>query len=193
MKQQIKYLALLPVFLLISLLGTSNSLVFGHAALLKSDPRENSTLTALPTAAHLSFSENVREEHLRLAVEAPDKSDILQGHPQVAGHELTIPLRPTNLNGTYQIIFYLLSQDGHPISGSVKFTVNNPNLKPATPANDAASQVAKAADKSQVDLEKPKDNSNTAKIAAAIVIALIVLLGAAYLGNRISRNNRKNK
>lgn len=93
----------------------------------------------------------------------------------VSGSSISAPLRPLGPAGGYEIDYRILSADGHPVSGSVHFTLALPGLgTPNTPVADPAPAPAATA-------------STEVGIWAWVAGALAVIAGAALLARRIAR------
>lgn len=181
MNKFLKPLFLLPILALLNIFSFNN-FAFAHAALIKSDPKNESTVTTLPDTAHMLFSENIRKNELRVVALAPDNAEITDGLPLVEGREIKVKIKPTKLNGNYQIRFHILSQDGHPISGKLEFKVNNPhytNLNQIKPT-----ETPSAINPAENNL-KATNKTDYSKIFWVVGISVIVLLAAVYAGNRI--------
>lgn len=94
-----------------------------HAVLHSSDPSEGATLSAPPRTLHLMFSEDCRVTTLRLLDEAGKEQQVRrEGGRAAASHAtatVTTPLRP----GAYRLEWRAMGDDGHVMSGAVKFAV----------------------------------------------------------------------
>lgn len=102
-----------------------------HDQLVSSTPADGETLEAAPTEAQLTFSADI--EQVGIAFVLTDGSGELLDLPTVPaldGAVVTVAL-PALEPGSYSLEWRVVSSDGHPISGTIGFTVGEP--EPATP------------------------------------------------------------
>lgn len=104
-----------------------------HANLLGSDP-ENGTIISDPSGqVVLSFSEPVRLLPERIMVVGPEGDSVLGGDPSVDGTELTIPVEDVADIGTYLVSYRVISQDSHPVAGSITYSLGAQSEVPELP------------------------------------------------------------
>ncbi|MPZ28480.1 MAG: copper resistance protein CopC [Micromonosporaceae bacterium] len=109
-----------------------------HANLVGSEPANGTVLSDPPDQVVLSFSEPVRVIPDRIQVVGPDGQPAGPGaEPSAAGTEVTIPLDESPDNGTYLVSYRVISQDSHPVFGSVTYSVGAPSEVPALPAGES--------------------------------------------------------
>jgi copper transport protein len=95
-----------------------------HAALNATEPRDGAVLSAPPAVLKLSFSEPVSPTSLKLTL--PDgRPIVLDGF--IVRDKLVEITPPADLaTGTHVLSWRVVSQDGHPIGGSVIFSIGHP-------------------------------------------------------------------
>jgi copper transport protein len=94
-----------------------------HATLLRTDPRDGSVLEAAPSRVRLVFDDDVRAVGGMKAIRN-DGGSVLSGRPHVVGRRvLVIPLRGGLPDGDYSVLWRVLSDDGHRLSGVIAFGV----------------------------------------------------------------------
>jgi methionine-rich copper-binding protein CopC len=94
-----------------------------HNVLIGSDPKEGATLAAVPGRVTLTFDQAVRRDFARIAVTGPDGAHYEQGEVGVSGPSVFIALRGSAPAGAYSIGYRIVSNDGHPVTGTITFTV----------------------------------------------------------------------
>jgi len=95
-----------------------------HNVLVSSDPAENAALPSSPPEITLTFDQYVQAgESNQLAVTGPDGRQWAEGPIKVEGNVVTAAVRPLGPAGEYTIGFRILSADGHPVPGEVRFTL----------------------------------------------------------------------
>lgn len=95
--------------------------VSAHASLTGSDPADGATLAAAPTAVSLTFSENVGNG--QLVATAPDGSSVDVTGVAASGHTLGGTIADADQKGRYTLAYRVVSADGHPISGTIHYSV----------------------------------------------------------------------
>lgn len=117
-------------------LGTAGP-ASGHASLVGTDPPEGAVLEAAPDRIGFTFSESV------LAV--PDTVQVFdaQGDPveasaSVSGRELEVSLADEVGDGTLVVVWRVISEDGHPITGSLSFSIGAPSATVKPPPSGSA-------------------------------------------------------
>ena len=113
----------------------------GHSQLVSSDPADGSVLSAPPTQLVLTFNEALLKEAVDVAI-ANGAGDVVSGDvATVVGAIATIPwpadLPPDNYSVSYRVV----SDDGHPITGSIGFSYTSDSKTP-TAATPEATPVA---------------------------------------------------
>ncbi|GAA2609179.1 copper resistance protein CopC [Actinomadura fulvescens] len=91
-----------------------------HTALRDSDPKAKSTVES-PAAITLTYNQPIT---LPRVVLTDDKGgQHVSGAPKAVDNKVTQPVAGTLPNGVYTVGWRVVSADGHPVSGSYKFTV----------------------------------------------------------------------
>jgi copper transport protein len=130
------YVVLRVLALLLCLCGTTTA--WAHASLLGSIPSMGSVLQTPPAEAVLQFNEAVKPLVVNLA--SPDGQVQRIGQVAVVGHDLHVTLPPLSMRGTYGISWRVVSADGHPLGGTLVFSVGAPGgTAAALPQADAPS------------------------------------------------------
>lgn len=97
-----------------------------HATLVSTDPAEGAVLAGAPERITLEFSEGVTG--------VPDGAQVfdaegagLAATSSTSGKVLTVELTDPVGDGTLVVVWRVVSEDGHPISGSLTFSVGAPS------------------------------------------------------------------
>lgn len=99
-----------------------------HAALTKAEPSDGSILAAAPKQLALSFSEPVSP--LVLTLIHPDGSSEKLETYKLRDRVLEIDAPKDMSDGTYVFTWRIVSEDGHPVGGSVIFSIGAPSSAP---------------------------------------------------------------
>jgi len=141
----LRSVAALPVVLLAALLALllPAPLAHAHAVLVSSDPVDGATLPAAPSRVTLTFDEPVRLISGAVQVISATGTRVDQGVRQQSGNTTVELELPTNLpRGSYTATWRLMSADGHEVSGSVSFGVQQAPDAPAEVRPVASSSLA---------------------------------------------------
>ena len=93
-----------------------------HAELESTTPKQGSTVQRLPQQVTLTFSEPIRTPAF-VEVTGPGSANVASGDVQVRDEVLTQQLGDAAGGGAYALSYRVTSADGHPISGTVRFSV----------------------------------------------------------------------
>ena len=97
---------------------------FAHASLLRAEPADGAMLARAPEALVLTFSEPVSPLVLRLV--APDGSFVTLAPAAAEAAILRAPVPAGLGTGSHVLTWRVISQDGHPVAGSVLFSIGEP-------------------------------------------------------------------
>ncbi|MFI6904993.1 copper resistance protein CopC [Nonomuraea sp. NPDC050394] len=103
-----------------------------HNVLVSSDPRADAVLTAAPQRVTLVFDQPVRQGYAQIGLTGPGGEALTAGATVVAKERVSVPLKALTADGAYVVGYRILSSDGHPVTGQVRFT-----LKLSAPGGEA--------------------------------------------------------
>ncbi|CRK60763.1 Copper resistance protein CopC [Alloactinosynnema sp. L-07] len=110
---------------------------FAHNQLVSSTPADKSSVDAGPSTIELTFDQPVQGGTgvNTVVVVGPNGTDQWQGgDASVRGNVVTVPVRELGPAGDYRVGYRILSADGHPVAGEIKFTLAKAgNGTPAPP------------------------------------------------------------
>ena len=132
--------------LLAALFWVTGSLpVLAHATLVSASPADGAVLSTAPQELSLDFNEPVSPIILKLAY--PDGRILLVPETSVvpAGGTLHITSMSVQEQGSYALIWRVISADGHPVSGIVGFSVGAPSKGKVALSADETPEATKAA------------------------------------------------
>jgi copper resistance protein C len=109
----------------VSLLFAASSPAFAHAQLTGSNPKANSVLFAMPSQIRLQFSDEIIElpGGNVITVTSASGRRIDLGETTVLGNQMTVKLRKISTLGKYTVRYRVISEDGHPVNASYKFSL----------------------------------------------------------------------
>lgn len=113
-----------------------------HNELRGSDPPDGAALAAAPAAVTLTFAESLDARYTQIVVTDAERATIPTGAPSVAGATGAVTLPPDLADGRYTVAYRVVSLDGHPVRGAIRFTVGT-----AAPARAAPPTEPEPADR----------------------------------------------
>jgi methionine-rich copper-binding protein CopC len=138
----------------IGLAGTASA----HATLIGSDPADGATLQAAPTTVTLTFDDSLENFEPVVTVTGPDGNQYQSGAATIDGATLSSALTPLTAPGAYTIAYRVVSDDGHPVEGQVRFNL----AVAAAPATSAAAPPAPSSALSPAGSPSPSVSATTA-------------------------------
>ena len=94
-----------------------------HDTLLSSDPEDGAVLETSPDEITLSYSADILEVSPVVRIVDADGATVLEETPQVDGTKAVLPLDGGLAPGDYDVLWRVVSSDGHPIEGSFSISV----------------------------------------------------------------------
>jgi len=116
--------------------AVSTSPALSHATLISSDPADGAVIAVAPPQFSLVFNEPVSAIVLRLV--GPDGRTRLLPNPDGRHADLVIPA-PAMPQGTQALSYRVISLDGHPVGGTIVFSIGAPTTGP--PSVDASADA----------------------------------------------------
>lgn len=133
-----------------------------HASLVGSDPEDGATLATSPTSITLTFTENIGNPAY-VALRAPDGTKVTVSDVSAVDAVVTATLQATDQKGRYTASYRVVSADGHPVEGTIRWT---------TTTGQAVKQVDPPKEKSFV--HRHRSHFLWGILAAAVAIALLL-------------------
>jgi copper resistance protein C len=93
-----------------------------HASLLRSDPADGAALASAPSAVSLTFDEDIGRPAVILVTDSASGKSVTRGKTSVVGAVASNRVAITG-RGAYKLVYRAVSDDGHPVSGTLTFTV----------------------------------------------------------------------
>ncbi|MFD0200086.1 MULTISPECIES: copper resistance CopC family protein [Saccharothrix] len=156
-------------------LGTATP-AFAHNVLVSSDPKDGAQLESGPTTITLTFDQPVQagEKFNTITVTGPEGTRWeADGEPTVKNNSVVFPVRPLGPAAEYAVGYRILSADGHPVTGSLKFTLTKAGNGTPAPASSSAAQDAASS-----------SGAGGVPIWVWIAGAAVLLAGGAFLALR---------
>ncbi|GLZ32643.1 copper resistance protein C [Lentzea sp. NBRC 105346] len=121
-----------------------------HNTLVSSDPKDKTSLEAGPSTVTLTFDQPVQAGEKLNTVAVTDSSGghYEAGTVSVSGNTVSAPVNALGAAGEYTVGYRILSADGHPVTGTLTFTLTKagPGTPTKAPETQAAPQQTPAED-----------------------------------------------
>jgi methionine-rich copper-binding protein CopC len=175
-----------------------------HDDLVASAPAAGEQLASPPTQVTLTFSDAVGQQFAQVAVVDGAGTAFQTGDPVVSGATITQAVAGLSPGGAFTISYRVVSSDGHPIGGTVPFTVAGPapTAAPApAPTRDSGSEPSPdgaAASATPALIATPPATPEAVDPTAGTtsssplpwLLAAVALLAAATAGVVLARRRR---
>jgi methionine-rich copper-binding protein CopC len=182
-----------------------------HAELESTDPKDGASLTNAPDEVSMEFGEDLLAEAVRVVASSADGTEVPLPDPVVDANEATVAWPAEAPAGSYTVSFRVVSQDGHPITGSFTFSYERSAGEPSEPSSSASTTAEPSGSPSASGSADPPASSaaspaaeatpSTSPVAAAdqasgaspgvvvgiAVVALAVLVGLVLWMSRRGR------
>ncbi|OZC75521.1 copper resistance protein CopC [Rhodococcus sp. 06-418-1B] len=94
-----------------------------HSVVTGSNPADGSEIASGPAQVSISFNEVPQSQFATLNVVGPDGNLWSKGDPRIEGQSIVVDVGELGPVGEYTIAYRVTSADGHPISGTLGFTL----------------------------------------------------------------------
>jgi methionine-rich copper-binding protein CopC len=171
------------------LLGAGQALA--HTRLESSDPADGTSLAAPPQRVSLTFNEPMQAGFTALTVVGPDQAQYQTGEVTANAGTVSIGVRPLGPAGQYEIGYRVVSEDGHPVSGSVAFTLTTPGPGAAavttpSPPGGAPATASPTPAAAESTPNRP-DEGGGMPVWPWIVGAVVLVGGGVFAAMRLTR------
>lgn len=135
-----------------------------HDTLTDSDPAEGEVLQEVSGELRLTFSGEISDLGVQFMVTGPEGRDVVQGTPTVDGVEVTQALAEELVDGDYEAAWRVTSSDGHPISGTINFTIEagtDPGAEEPGEQDQTAAPTGQETDPAEATTDAPTGDEAT--------------------------------
>jgi methionine-rich copper-binding protein CopC len=176
----------------VGLLLATASGASAHAVLRSTTPKAGAALTTLPQEITLTFDEPPAAFGDVVQVTGPSGDLVSQGKPKVVDDTVHQPLAAPSSGaaGTYQVTWHVTSDDGHPVSGTFRFTVAGSGTPTATPQTQATSPNSTGSTSASAPARTSSDGGSSWLYWVGLAVLLILVLLALLTRGRRSRTGR---
>ena len=156
------------------LLGSAGPAV-AHDSLVSSDPKDGAQLATGPSRITLTFDLPVNAGFNTITVTGPDGQHWNTGDVATSGNSASTEVLPLGPAGEYVTGYRVVSADGHPVTGTLRFELTRPGT--GTPAPPTSASPGSAAGQ----------GSSGTPIWPWIVAAIALLAAGVFFALRLAR------
>jgi methionine-rich copper-binding protein CopC len=161
-----------------------------HAELESSDPQDGASLSSAPAAISFVFGEEILPEGNAVTLtDVAADARLEVGPVEVEGDTVSVAWPKASPAGEFRAAYRVVSADGHPIDGTINFTVEQAvDTVDATPAAVSASPLAASGSPSAVSASPaPAEGDADAGLLAWVLGIGVVVLAGAVAGTWVMR------
>lgn len=200
-------LAILHVLVLVVLGGLTVALATSAAAhdtIIDAEPAQDAVLDTAPTQIVLTYSAEVLDLPAAIVVTDANGEVVVEGEPRVQGYSVVLDL-PHLANGTYEVLWSVVSSDGHRTEDVYNFTVASSepesDSQATTPAEAPTEDLtAEAAPESTTQAPAVSPDAADADAGSpasgwpigVVILVPLAVLGLALIAALIYRRRRQN-
>lgn len=170
-----------------------------HTELVGGSPKPGEVLQTPVTQVELTFASDLLAEGSQVLVRDPKGLERARA-TAVSGASVSVPVKPLQAAGRYTVAYRAVAVDGHPITGSYRFTVsraaasaaaNLTDVGPATVAGTADTETsADSSDASRTTVTAPSTPTWVIGVLGVGTLAALLWIGA---GRRSVRHETKKR
>ena len=140
MSTRIKVITVGMLAMLATMLGMGTA--SAHSAVVGSNPENGASIQVAPDKVSVTFNEALQAQFAALTVTGPDGNLWTKSDPSVEGPTVSADLGDLGPTGVYTIAYRVTSADGHPVNGTLTFTLTEAGS--GTPGAAAASSTGES-------------------------------------------------
>ncbi|AAZ54336.1 hypothetical protein JCM3263A_23700 [Thermobifida fusca] len=148
-----------------------------HNTLVSSSPEDGATLDSLPEKVVLTFNAEVLEGGNGIVVTGPDGTNYASGDVVIDGVEASIDLEPLTQPGEYTVEYRIISADGHPLSDTFTFTVDESAIPEPTESPAAEQPEEEEPTPAPAETEGTESEDSTSTTGVGLSGPLGAILG----------------
>ncbi|RJO96361.1 copper resistance protein CopC [Exiguobacterium sp. RIT452] len=143
--------------------------VSAHTSLTNSNPEEGAVLTENVERIRLTFDAPI-EKTSTLELKTAEGETVPLEKPLIIGNELSAVLKQELEQGTYLITWKLISEDGHPVEGTIRFEAMPATEETVQPeAVEEAEEAAPTVDTEQASIVPTESTESTESVKPGLV------------------------
>lgn len=167
-----------------------------HDEVLSTSPEQDAVLETAPEQIELSYSGEIMDIGHQVLVTDSEGQSVTEGPLERDGSQVVQPLADTGAQDeTYQVVWRVVSSDGHPIEGTYTYEVGDgadtttpaPSLSTTpieAPAGDGADSSDGSAQAQDATAQENSGGLSGWAVGATVVVLALVVIGLLGLMSR---------
>lgn len=155
---------------------------YAHNELTGVNPTDGSTVSTPPAEIVLTFAQILNPDAVQVAVVGSGSPPAQVSDVRVDGGTVTVPITDPVAAGTYTVSYRVVSQDGHPVSGTTSFTVAPTEPSVSQPATQSIAPATAGTGTGTGGSAKSDDRPIWPFIAAGAVFVVVIVVIAPLVG-----------
>ena len=164
-----------------------------HTELVSSSPADGAVLEIAPVQIVFTFDENLLPGTTSLSVFDDAGAVLASSTVEPQGASVSMPLPDSLPPGLLHAAYRVVSEDGHPVTGEISFTVqgSTASAAPSAKAEVPASPSAAAPSTPPADAQRSREEGRaSANFSIALGVVLVALAIALYVKRRRQQQQR---
>ena len=156
-----------------------------HDSLISANPGQDDVVQDVPAEVILTFSAEILDLPTSMVVTGPDGDVVVEGAPTIDGQSVILDLPASLENGTYEVMWSVVSSDGHRAEDRYAFTVTaaGPSGGMEPTAGGAASETSVPEPPGDSGTSAPPEVESSARPAPGMPTwGTILIVQAGILG-----------
>jgi copper resistance protein C len=166
-----------------------------HDQLLGTDPADGATVATLPHELTLTFNAVVLESSTGDEIQVTDAAgaSLAEGPPKIVDNVVTQRLKGS-ASGPIRVLWRVVSQDGHPVSGEFGFTVSGAPAPSATATESSApGPTATSVVSTPAPTTSPAASAGGGSAAPWIILGAVTIAAMAGVGYLLASRARRDR
>ena len=173
------------VVLLLLVLVAGGGIAQAHSELVSTTPEDGQVLDAPPTELTFTFNEDLLPDFVNFVATDPGGQVLELAVSGVNGPTATVAWPAEAPGGEWRVDYRVVSQDGHPVDGSITFSYAaespSPTPTPSTPSPTTSSVTPEPAPTSAEPSPTVAPTSDSSGLSAGWIIAIIAVVAIVII------------
>jgi methionine-rich copper-binding protein CopC len=164
---------------MVTLLATP---AFAHSKLTSTSPADGTILDSPPISVSFTFDEALLPGADTISVN-DDQGNVVATEPVTPdGPSISMPWPASAGAGTFQVAYRVVSGDGHPVTGAISVTIDDPAT--ASPSASPVAPPDTATTTAGAESDQPPGVASALVVIIAIAVVVLIVLAAITIARR---------
>ena len=167
-----------------------------HDEVLSTSPEQDAVLETAPEEIELTYSGEIMDIGHQVLVTDSEGQSVTEGPLERDGSQVIQPLADTGAqDGTYQVVWRVVSSDGHPIEGTYTYEVGDgaDTTTPAPSLSSSPTQVPADSSDGSTEAQDAAAQENSEGLSGGAIGVTVVVLALVVIGLLALMSRRRRK